>query len=156
MKEDHQQQTGVTARRKLWRESTKQTILDAFGEILGCYNPAGRPLFVEEGHLFENFESVQLRFGSIPTGIVKQTDSRWSRGIERGAALVLGQSDSGLIGVTRYPFCSNLPDQKAEKRDDYDHVGLYEPAKVTRQFVMDQAKEFFEWAGRTSYVAILD
>jgi hypothetical protein len=156
VKEDDQQQNRVAARRELWGQTTKQAVLDAFIEIIGCYNQAGRPLFVDEGHFFQNFESVQLRFGSIPTGIMKQTDYRTSIGIERGAALVFGQSESGSIGVTRYPFCSDLPDEKAERRDDYDHVGLYEPEEVTREFVLNQAKEFFGWAGRTSYRATPD
>jgi hypothetical protein len=156
VKDDDQQQIRVAARRELWGQSTKETILDAFKEILGCYNPTGRPLFVDEGHLFQNFESVQLRFGSIATGIIKHTDNRRSVGIERGAVLVFGQSESGLIGVVRYPFCSDLPGEKAGGRDAWEHVRDYEPEEVTREFVMDQAKEFFGWAGPTSYGATPD
>lgn len=148
---DAEQRQRVSARRQLWTATVKATILDTFNQIVNASPQEERGLCVLQGHLYDNFESVQIGFGSIPTGIVRRTPTGGSIGVERGATLVFGQSENGKIAVSRYPFSTELPSDVAPQREPSESVGAFEPEELTREFILNQAKEFFEWAGRTSF-----
>lgn len=137
----------VYARRDTWQQVTKHLIRDSLQEILKSCRIPDRKLFVDEGRKYENFELVQLRFGSVPSGLRSNTMKGSSEGVSEGAVLVFGQSEFGEIGITRYPFISIFPDNKSGERGAY-HIGTFKPEDFTRDFVLSQAKDFIVWASQ--------
>lgn len=138
----------VYTRRDLWNQTTKKTIDDALQEILKSCKMPDRKLIVDVGAKYENFGLVQLRFGTIPSGLSLTTAKGFDHGVSRGAVLVFGQSELGEIGITRYPFISSLPGEQREEDRVYYHMGIFQPEDVTRDFVLKQAKDFIDWAAQ--------
>jgi hypothetical protein len=145
-KNDAQAHARVLKRREIWA-STRKTIENAFTDIIQQSGRHERGLHVFATRKFNNFEVVQLHFGKIPTGISEEN----AMGIETGAALVFGQGESGKIVVHRYPFITELPSEARATNPQHIFIGTYEPEEVTREFVLNSAKEFFVWAAQTTY-----
>lgn len=149
---DNEQRDRVVERRRYWTETARTVILNSLTEITRAAGSHERGLYVHEGHLYDNLESLQLSFGHIRTGVFQRTaGDGGTMGAERGAALVFGQSEGGRIAVFRYPFSTTLPNEQGRAREGHEFVGAFEPEAVTRDLVLDQAKDFFDWAGSTSY-----
>lgn len=147
---DERQLQRVSERRHLWENTTRATIENGLNELTSAAKN-GRRLVVSHGQRFENFELMQINFGKIPTGVRLREGSRVSNGFEIGAALVFGQGECGRVSVVRYPFCTELPNQRPSHAGTHDFVGSFEPEYITRAFVLDQAREFIVWASRTPH-----
>jgi hypothetical protein len=142
----------IAERRKVWPD-VRDTILKALAELQAA-SPVftqsatfPRGLWVHNRHESrnDNFDTVQVTFGHYPTGVVLRSKDRERWGIERGAALVFGQSESGHIVVARYPFVTELGSTDRPSREG-KAVVVWEPAAVTRECVLDVVAEFLRWA----------
>ncbi len=135
----------IKRRREAW-SGAKATIMLALNELLASGpSKTHRRLYLTEGKPFEHFDGVQIRFGSIPTGLVAHSDRGTSHGIEKGPTLVFGQSETGLIGVLRYPAETRLPNEPAAPVQE-EFVETLEPEAVTRTTVLRIATEFLGWS----------
>jgi hypothetical protein len=135
----------IKRRREAW-PGAKATIMAALNELLATGpSKTHRRLYLTEGRPFEHFDAVQIRFGSVPTGLVSNSDRRTSHGIEKGPTLVFGQSEPGLICVLRYPAETRLPNEPPAPIQD-EFVETLEPEAVTRTTVLKIATEFLGWA----------
>src|SRR5882724_2212434 len=134
----------IAIRREAWPE-TSARIVGALKEV-GDKQPASdRGLHVLATLKYKHFGTVQLQFGHAKTGIVEQVPGRTSMGVERGASLVFGQSESGLIAVQRYPFRTELPGDSGGAREP-DFVEAFEPSALDRERVLALTAAFFTWA----------
>jgi len=134
----------IEARRRSWPAAKEVLFATLNGLLKGAPN-SRRGLYVSSGELFENFDGVQLAFGSVSTGILRRTQTRRSLGVERGPTLVFGQSESGLVAVQRYPAETTLPDERRTSADA-EFVESIEPSTIAPVLVLRIVKEFFEWA----------
>lgn len=126
--------------------------MSALNEVVAVGTGAGeRGLVVIQDQLqtYENFDSVQIGFGSISTGIVRRAGNVSGVGIERGASLVFSQSESGMVAVIRYPFRTELPGLDTQKSDE-ELIAILEPDNVTYDGVLELVASFFDWAPSTT------
>jgi hypothetical protein len=148
---DQAQEHLISKRRAAW--PTARDVLLGVLKPFAASVSGERRAYVQAFQQFENFGSVQFWFGSIKTGILKREGTGASLGIERGAAIVFGQGESGRVHVTFYPFETELPNMDCGSRDGHLST-VVEPEVVTAAWVDGQVASFIDWAQRTTYRAV--
>jgi hypothetical protein len=143
----------LQARREAWA-GAKDRILSALEELTSAAKTVGneRGLIAREQPDFgyKNFGAVQLHFGDVPTGVVLVKGQSSEAGSERGAALVIGQSESGLLAVDFFPFFTELPGQRGTTARSCERLLVIEPDEIDRATVLRLVVQFFERAAKTS------
>lgn len=151
VEEDKRQAEAVKKRREDW-PSARQTLLEVLQPIAASVG-GDRKAYVRAFQAFENFGSVQFWVGNIPTGLAERDDSGGgSLGVERGAAVVFGQTESGRVSVVYYPFRTELPDGR-DGELTFHVAKTVEPSVVSPDWVDAQVRDFVEWAAKTTFRA---
>jgi hypothetical protein len=145
---DSQEASGwssIGQRRQAW-PAAKNTLMDTINELLAKAPPKPfRQLYLSGGGPYEHFDGIQITFDFVPTGIAKVTSHSKSVGLERGPTLVFGQSESGRIGVVRYPAESTLPGEQ-RRGSEGEYIETVEPEAIDRSTVLRIVTEFFDWS----------
>lgn len=142
-------QARVAERRAAW-PSARATIERAMREVADSTPRFVRGLVVTTSETKDNFGAVQIGFGPIPTGVsVNYPRGGGAVGVEYGAVLLLGQAESGLIAVLRYPFRTCLPDGPRPAPEP-QFLEFVEPEAIDRSRVLRLMADFFNWVGSTS------
>lgn len=141
----------MAERRAAWPKA-KEIIFTTLDEIVKTAPAFDRRLIVIKTSHYRNLETVQMNFGNVPTGVVLEYERGFSAGMEHGAAIVFGQSESGIVAVERYPFRTELPRQGDRMREpeEFETIAALEPELIDRDQVLTLATDFFRWAVQTT------
>jgi hypothetical protein len=159
----------VRDRRAAWQRAADEVILPTLSEMAAALsetaNSQSLGVYVQEYGQFENFSAAQLWFGSRPTGISYRKETRnpdgramleVSHGVERGAALIFSQGETGKVVALAYPFATERPRVDGKQptadpsRSDPWLGPIWEPEALTAEDVAAVCMDFLLFAPTTS------
>lgn len=143
----------VASRRKAWDTVANEVILPALEEAIEAM-PNGqkyRYLYAVRRTVPRNLEAVELRFGSIPSGIVYTRENTEELGAESGAVLGFLQGSSGRLQTAVFPF--ELTDSFTKDRAKGPMLFgpiFKDPTDITREDVLKIVHEFLCWSNTST------
>lgn len=142
----------VITKRQKWPE-TSDVILGAMEEAAGLLKELGarRPIRCFKFGRISHLGGVQFQFGDRPNGLSEDRNGSSALGMELGAVLVFGQTESGRIQVYAHPFEDFLPFQDSARKTRPYYGPLIENLdEITPEDVHQIIYDFLAWSDLSS------
>lgn len=125
----------VVKKKVLWKNKTKDIILNTFNSIVNEYNIGWR---VQELSWMNTNEAVNITFDSFPPDLIKKTNHIPSYQFVQGGALVFSQSYSGDVSVfILFPIVENM-----HVENNSIDLGFYNPVNINEKVIIEKVDEF--------------
>lgn len=128
----------VNERRKYWVENTKELLQKTLRSIAKDFDIGWHSQTLDER---SNYETINLTFGKLGSGIIERTEKRTRAFIKDGGTLVFCQTHIGTVAVIiMYPSIEELV-FSIEKNKLIKEVS---PQEVTEEFIYEQVEKFLD------------